>query len=325
MCSQNLDAKLVEEIDREIISLICEVGYNSEMSYVEKVAEITDAYIKKIDGVQFSNKKVLIEHVKENWNVLEKSIDSYLKGDIQKCFGEIKKRLIKEPTQKEPTETYYVPIYDIKDKTLYRCRKNEEGHTFSELELFHVPFTKRGIVSTMRFSIPGFPCLYMGSTPFCCWKELNMPESFTIAEIKCNQSVCMMDMRFWRCYHLNETEMRKYLISYPFRIACSIPVMEEHYNDNFKPEYIIPQILLHTSVIGNKDSRFDGIVTTSTKFFASSCKIEEIRDFDNYIVPARECDKLDEKGYCDWLLKRFDIKTLHDSRCEDSREVLCHQ
>ena len=43
---------------------------------------------------------------------------------------------------------------------LYRLR-TDHLDTYNDGELFHVPFEKREFVSTQRFSIPGYPALYL--------------------------------------------------------------------------------------------------------------------------------------------------------------------
>ena len=53
----------------------------------------------------------------------------------------------------EMTKTYRIRMFDF-DK--------RKGVTFKDM--FHIPFDKRGIVKTERFSMPGYPCLYLGKS-----------------------------------------------------------------------------------------------------------------------------------------------------------------
>ena len=53
---------------------------------------------------------------------------------------------------------------------LYRMRISKE--TLSKEKMFHVPFNMREKVSSARFSIPGFPCLYLGTSLEVCWNEI---------------------------------------------------------------------------------------------------------------------------------------------------------
>jgi len=46
----------------------------------------------------------------------------------------------------------------------------------SRKDIFHVPFQNRHRVGNQRYSIAGLPCLYLGSSIWICWEELNRPE-----------------------------------------------------------------------------------------------------------------------------------------------------
>ncbi|WP_238651792.1 hypothetical protein [Paenibacillus piscarius] len=58
---------------------------------------------------------------------------------------------------------------------LYKMRTGGNS-SYSDGEMFHIPFEKRGFVKTNRYSIPGLPCVYLGSTPLICWEELGRPD-----------------------------------------------------------------------------------------------------------------------------------------------------
>ena len=62
-----------------------------------------------------------------------------------------------------------------KNYSFYRIRIHKTNFTLSQQEFFHIPFNLRGKVKTQRFSIPGFPSLYLGTTIYVCWEELNRP------------------------------------------------------------------------------------------------------------------------------------------------------
>ncbi len=42
--------------------------------------------------------------------------------------------------------------------------------------MLHIPFCNRELVSTQRFSVPGVPCLYLGTTSYVCWLEMDKPQ-----------------------------------------------------------------------------------------------------------------------------------------------------
>src|SRR5690606_2185519 len=59
---------------------------------------------------------------------------------------------------------------------LFRTRLGNPSKKFDRKDLFHIPFHLRGIIRTQRFSIPGFPCLYLSNSVYLNWEELQQPE-----------------------------------------------------------------------------------------------------------------------------------------------------
>jgi hypothetical protein len=57
----------------------------------------------------------------------------------------------------------------------YRARKPDSTRITDRKDMFHVPFESRENVTTQRFSVPGFPCLYLSNSPYVCWEELRKP------------------------------------------------------------------------------------------------------------------------------------------------------
>ena len=303
----------VWQIDDEIISLLGNRGEEDYLDYLKKIIGICRERVVELISKDGRLKDDVLGKIDEYSKKIFKVVEEYLMGDIAGSINKLKKSLIVETQIDGPTATYYADAH-IPNNILYRCRKNEEER-FETMDLFHVPFDKRGIVSTMRFSVPGFPCLYMGSSPYCCWKELNTPREFTIAELKYKGTVSALDLRF-KINYKEEYEVYNYLKLYPFRIACSIPVSKKRQNDKFKPEYIIPQLLLHMSIIHNAlNARFQGVVATSTKYFKKPNIFNDIREADNFIFPARKKElKMMKEGYSKWLEKNFVVDSLFDSR-----------
>ena len=91
--------------------------------------------------------------IKSNVEIINRVISAYLRGDI---FTSI--RLLNQWWD-ENKEQGFPYAYVRPGKKYYRTRMKEDK-PFKELDLFHVPFDKRGSVTTKRYSIPGYPCLY---------------------------------------------------------------------------------------------------------------------------------------------------------------------
>lgn len=210
---------------------------------------------------------------------------------------------------------------------LFRARP-KGNYTPSNRELLHIPFSKRHLVSSQRYSMVGVPMLYTGSSLEVLEKELFMPSSklnhcILLPKSKMNmldlsskwqrdisnsiqfkaaaRTVFERDFKQPSYSYLKYKKDREY---YAFNIALrevlSFPVMIP--NSNFKPEYVLPQLV----TLAAKKSGFDGIVFDSTKDYRDLPPYYLLNDhynkvfFTNY--SATSC--IDED-----LLKRFDVYT----------------
>lgn len=187
---------------------------------------------------------------------------------------------------------------------LYRVRKTEEFE-LKRKDLFHIPFEDRHKVATQRFSLPGLPCLYLGGSLYECWCELNWPklEELQVAGFWIRDGATVKLLDFGRRPQSLAYEMKHggagrptqdylwaHLVSWPVVAASAVKVL--HHDAPFKPEYIVPQLLLEWVSV---NLAIDGL-----RFF--STRIEKVPDTPhpicNYIFPARNikatgvCSKL---------------------------------
>ncbi|WP_293880615.1 MULTISPECIES: hypothetical protein [unclassified Sphingobacterium] len=58
---------------------------------------------------------------------------------------------------------------------LFRLRVINQNYPLSKEDLFHIPFDKRSLVSTQRFSISGLPSLYLANSIYVAWEEMKRP------------------------------------------------------------------------------------------------------------------------------------------------------
>lgn len=186
----------------------------------------------------------------------------------------------------------------------YRARKNENKH-FVKSDLFHIKFELRHIVSTNRYSVPGFPALYLGDSTYVCWEEFDKHKLrdlwFTrltnVKELNLIQIQRIEDFLLELNtinHHFCLTFLLRYLITFPLTIACSIKV--KFPNGNFKPEYIIPQLLLQYI---SKNDKIDGIKFPSTK--VDYIKLSGVAAY-NYVFPVKKIEKI---GFCSKLIDTF--------------------
>ncbi|SHJ10053.1 RES domain-containing protein [Hymenobacter daecheongensis DSM 21074] len=188
----------------------------------------------------------------------------------------------------------------------YRTRLSN-GRRMKRQDLFHNPFENRHLVATSRYSIPGLPALYLGSSVYVCWEEFNQAP---IKDLYFSQFRTTRPLRVVKIQRLDDLQadleaaefvpsvnivyMLRYLLLFPLTIACSIRTKEIH--GTFKPEYIIPQLLLQY-VTKNKD--VDGIMFPSTKVDYTT--IDGVTAY-NYVFPVKQ---VASQGLCSELVNTF--------------------
>lgn len=180
-------------------------------------------------------------------------------------------------------EPYYLFRWDVSDYDFYRIRQGDlrikpgDDKKNKKAELFHIKDGNRHLIGAYRFSIPGFPCLYLTSDFELGWFESGMPKQFSYCrmhiEVRGENAMRLIDisnrpvdllssMHVWILNaRSNLDELHKiynyflnYIIIYPLAAACSIKVKNR--NNKFVEEYVIPQMLMNWVRENNK---FDGI------------------------------------------------------------------
>jgi hypothetical protein len=202
-------------------------------------------------------------------------------------------------------------------KILYRVRRQLTA-SLSREDLFHIPFEKRHLVSTQRYSIPGLPCLYLGGSLYTCWAEMGRPPfhelhaaAFWLQEGKSVKILNFSDRPARLLLYVNpeggipnEPQIRalivNHIVLWPLMAMCSIVV--KHRDAPYKPEYIFPQTVLQWVT---KEHEFDGICYFSTH-------VEAVTNHPlppcNLVFPARV---IKPKGRCDRLRSLFKMAAPH--------------
>ncbi len=191
----------------------------------------------------------------------------------------------------------------------YRGRIKEEGmRLYERKEMFHIPNHMREKVNNQRFSLNGYPCLYLGKSIWACWEELNEPhlDDICFSALKITKEIKVLDLSI----PINEMienktsdELLTLLITMPLSIACSVKTLNE--KANFKSEYVIPQLLMANLI---NSEYFEGFVFTSTK---RNPALEWSESYLQNVVLPIEGD-FDDDGLCVNLKERFCIT---DSIC----------
>lgn len=200
------------------------------------------------------------------------------------------------------------------DEFYYRARERKIGVDFSIKDMFHIPLNKRGIVSTQRYSSPGYPCLYLGNSVYSCWEEMRRPvfNNLMFSAYKVKYPFKVFDMRVPSDSDYTSEALAQTIKRIPLMLACSFIVKNS--SDVFKPEYIIPQMLVETIICNNRritqseKSEIDpdviwGVTYTSThisKDFPYGKKFLE-----NIVLPVVQSSN--PSNYCYFLASLFDI------------------
>lgn len=255
------------------------------------------------------------EDIDSNIEIVKKVVSSYLCGDI---FTSI--QLLKDWWDaRKDSSIPYAPVH--KDYVYYRTRLKGDNDkvVFEEKDLFHVPFNKRGAVTTKRYSLPGYPCLYLGKSIYVCWEEMRRPalSDFATSALKAQEKLFLLDLRLKKRMY-SEENCITFLKMLPVILACSMRVANE--NDNFKPEYILPQLLLHIIIVknqsdnleaGSEDSKIKlgGIEYTSTAVnddfdFINNESVTTFYLADCIVLPVKIV-KDSKSKYCEELAKKF--------------------
>lgn len=273
---------------------------HSDCSFEKHVKDLLKEYYLMVDRLSMRDETVLREVESVN-NTIGSVLKDYSKANIASAISELE-RYIKNSKY---LLTYSLsPSNNDADKFWYRMRIQEKHKKFYQArEMFHIPFELRGKVNTQRFSIPGYPCLYISRSIWATWEEMHEPklDEFCVSCLKPiineTETVKLLDLRM-----IDETkpcsyDIRKILVTLPFAIACSIKVQNP--DDNFKPEYIMPQLVMLALV---HDTERIGCIYTSTQ--RNSRFNWDIRKLDNIALPVKS---VKVAGYCSKLSSMFDI------------------
>ena len=144
----------------------------------------------------------------------------------------------------------------------YRVRSVSYGSTFPRCEIFHTPANLRDKISTTRYSIAGYPSLYLADALKLSMQEMGKPyhsiaSSFELAGTCGRESALVIDLGI-RPQDFIFPEMKsskggvtkkldtlythRYIFWFPLLAACSF--VRENPSSSYSDEYAIPQLLM---------------------------------------------------------------------------------
>jgi hypothetical protein len=259
-------------------------------------------------------------------NQLVEIIKKYEDGYIQDSIKSME-QLMTMVRDKDFLKEITVPLdATTMDTPFYRMRVSDE-YIYRRGEIFHIPLSKRRTVRTQRYSIPGFPCLYLSSSVYTCWEELNKPplDKTYISRfvLQPKPPISLFDMSLidpkrlffyeqteyyqpsleMHIENVNEEICKTALVLWPLIFSCSLYGSSD--NDFYKPEYVIPQLLLQWI---RKEKNIDGIAYIAIRHESMDSDIAYCK---NYVFPIKDS----EKEFCRILSKNF--KFTQPIRCDE--------
>ena len=285
--------------------------FNKLNKYISIIEKLENFYLKKNDKdvnnyFDEDNNIFLLKVVKSLKDGIHQATKCYLHGSPYGAYDKLLKALEIDNKNNIFKIIKSVAIPNSIENYFFRVRINENSKKImKKKDMFHVPFEMIEKVGTYRYSITGYPCLYLGNSIFTCLKEIDIDffkykkNQIYVSKFiyKADISSMLLDLRIKKREDINNNNyLFTYLCLFPLIFASSIKVLKP--DEPFKPEYIIPQLLLQ--IIKKETNTFgfiDGILYSSTKIFDNNNSFN-IVFYPRGIYP---------EGHCSYLVQLFDI------------------
>jgi hypothetical protein len=300
---------LTEILENDILHLPLNINtddiFKELLDYYDKYMLFIDRINQSNSEIKFSN--IDIDRIDAAYSIILRAIQKYLSGTPGGAYTSF----IKIFTILNDEITYFclenMSKEELPFENLYRLRVAKDSVLKRE-DIFHVPFSKRKYVNSYRFSIPGLPAIYLGSSSYVCWEELSrisLDELF-ISRFRFNKGIQVNLLNISTTSELLLTllaensvnaieSLKNHLILWPLVAACEIKVKTPE--APFKPEYIIPQLLLQYIA---REKKYDGIIYSSTRINAT--KVDPKKCF-NVVLPVQKKGK--NSDYCEILKEKI--------------------
>lgn len=304
----------IDFFNSDILDLPKERDSDDFMGYVSKMMDEYRIQMQRVKNRTLVDKVITtrITLVHEVTVLLQDCLNAYFQGYPHQAYHMIDKVM----AELGPHFDMLCPRMDMSGliNPMYRFRTAGDK-PFDCKDLFHIPFESRHFVGPMRYSIPGLPCLYAGGSTYVCWRELRQPDLNTIwvSRVQAKPDTKLKVLNFGQrptCFaawiasrtdefkdlNRNTAVLGAAVACWPLLALCSIRV--RHDNGRFKPEYVVPQLVLQW--ITNK-RRFHGVRYFSTHY---SEYHDDPKSYMNYVFPA---STVGVTGHCPDLSSLFEL------------------
>lgn len=281
-----------------------------ENDFFNNVKDVLDKYQERLLNEKLED--TILDKVKIICADLIEIVELYYSGSSAKAYKKFERlmRIIERylvTIKKTPNNgnSEYLP-------TLYRTRIVNESIKYKKKDIFHVPFFSRTFVDNARYSLAGFPCLYLSTTLELCHFESNGQNNplkiFSRFEAKYDgiTEIVILDMSKkpkdflieFKKGNLNMNKLEEYYYIFPILMTSSF--IKPNQKQKFVPEYIIPQFLLQWF----KNKYINQNKLCGIRYFSSKDKSNSNRGY-NYVFPTIFPSKNNQ--FCDLLSKNFKL------------------
>ncbi|MDP4146641.1 MAG: hypothetical protein Q8936_19555 [Bacillota bacterium] len=267
--------------------------------YISKnTSHIDDEYLKKL----YSNIKNNIGLANDLAKEIVKSLEDYFSGNVANAYQILEEavnkyldRLTGSLESLESGINYSIMTLGRSGNIFFRIRSCNQGELYNKKQMYHIPFSKRYLVRRQRYSIEGYPCLYLGKSGKICWCECNKPKDFNLIALKLKNDLMVKkfllfyiepsslarDLKLSPVTDSNKFEkfIINYMITYPIVAAASM--VRSDVTSEFIPEYIVPNLILQ--YLKNNESELGGIL-----YFTCKTGIDGLKQNENInlVIPT---------------------------------------
>lgn len=314
--------------------------------FYSTLKSLFDHYVKRLEDLssKYTTSKTatnnILNNIKTICNHLKKSIKYYLNGFPAKAYTEFENvmNILTKPSSIFYQENASKQFEDFNRNPLklFRVVGVDDIKNYPRSRVFHTPYNLRSKVSTSRYSIAGYPSLYLGTSLELCCEEIKynpyqgygLAAMFQIARpiVHINVRVVelgikpqdFINLEYYQSYDRyisNDTlksnnTQQDYLLWYPLIAACSF--IRTNKKDAFAPEYIIPQLLMQwvrdemhrKDVQYSKDNPIYQHELIGIRYFSCASKRMSNMGF-NYVFPTSGTLISPTLQYCSVLTNSF--------------------
>lgn len=318
------------------------------LNFKYAVGRLFDSYISQVHKMC---PKANLRQLNEVCQNLTAAIQTYLDGfpaEAYRCLCKVMEILVRTPLklsysgETQRMKHQLVGNCAVEVPPLFRVTTVPDNKPYPRERIFHTPYDMRSKVSSSRYSIAGFPSLYLGTSLELCCEEIHLnpyqsyglagvfrptgplrqmepemeiwelsikPQDFLETQVWENDTPYGRERR--RGSHDGELWLKDeavrgaYLMWYPLVAACSY--IRVNKADPFAAEYIIPQLLMQWVRDQMRESHQRGENAVVGIRYFSCASVRASRMGVNYVFPTSGVWKWEKKPYCPVLAKTFRV------------------